>query len=72
MLCRRNIGGEWWAEEGATELAEGWVLLSGYPGTQGNSRLSLAVARLQMRFGQRMLCAIVLFKKRREKGGGDG
>ena len=72
MLRRRDFGGERRVEEGATELAEGWILLSGYPRTQGNSRLSLVVAGLQMWFSQRLLCTMVLFKKRREKGRGDG
>ena len=72
MLRRRDFGGEQRAEEGATELAEGWILLSGYSGTQGNSRLSLAVARLQMQIESKIAVRDGFVQKRRKKGGGDG
>ena len=70
-LRQREFGGQLRAEEGTTELAEAWVLLSGYWGTQGSSRIALAVSGLQMVGGQRWLLAMVLFE-RKENGGGDG
>ena len=62
MLCRREFEGKSRAEEGTTELAEAWVLLSDDWGTQGSSQIALAVAGLQMPVGQRWLHAKVLFK----------
>ena len=62
MLRRHDFGGERQEEEGATELAEAWVLLSDDCGTQGSSRIALAAAGLQISGGQSWLHVKVLFK----------
>ena len=71
MLHRREFGGQLRAKEGATKLAEAWVLLSDEWRTHRSSWLANAISGLQMEGGQTWLLAIVLFE-RKENGGGDG